>query len=211
MQVVSVNIATKSRITAGNKEMETGIFKQPGDGPITIGELGLEGDCIVDTNVHGGADQAVYLYSMADYQWWSESLGREFEPGSFGENLTLSSFPEQPLRIGDRLRINGNVHLEITAPRVPCLKLAAKMNDSGFVKKFIAAVRPGAYARVLTGGTVSSGDSVSWEPTAEDYVQVNEVFVEWHKKDWSEALFKKALQSPISNISRRIIEQRYTR
>ena len=209
--IVSINIATRSQITAGNKELETGIFKRPCDGPVEIGEWGLEGDCIADTNVHGGTDQAVYLYSMADYRWWSGQLGRELEPGCFGENLTLSSFPEQPLRIGDRLRINGDIHLEITAPRVPCLKLAARMDDSGFVKKFIAAVRPGAYARVLSGGAVSSGDPVRWEPTAEDYVQVNEVFIEWHKKDWSAELFQRALQAPISDISRKIIEKRYTR
>lgn len=211
MQVLSINVAEKRRITAGNKELETGIFKIPHSGPAFISTLGVAGDTIVDTTVHGGTDQAVYLYSQADYQWWSESLGRALEPGTFGENLTLSAFPEQPLKVGDRLTINGGVLLEITAPRVPCLKLATKMGDPTFAKTFVAAVRPGAYARVLSEGQVDAGDPVDWEQTTADYAGVNDIFVEWHKKDWSEALFRKALASPISNIARRIIEQRYTR
>lgn len=211
MQVVSINTATRQSIAAGNKRWDTGIFKRPRRGPVYIGRLGADGDTIVDTRVHGGEDQAVYLYSMADYLWWSESLGRELEPGCFGDNLTLSSFPDQPLRIGDRLNINGTVQLEITAPRIPCVKLATRMGDPAFAKQFVAAVRPGAYARVLTQGEITSGDCVRWEPTSVDYALINDVFIEWHKKDWSAEIFEKALQSPISNIARGIIEERFVR
>ncbi len=193
----------------GNKTIASGIFKEARRGAVMLGEMGLEGDTIVDTVAHGGKDQAVYLYSAEDYHWWSEALGRELTPGMFGENLTLSAFPQQPLRIGDRLRINGTILLEITAPRVPCVKFATKMGDSTFVKKFVAAERPGAYARVLVAGAVNAGDAIEWLPTDRDYATVNEVFVEWHRKDWSVAVFQKAVQSPISDIARRIIEERY--
>lgn len=211
MQVVSINAAKKQVIQAGGKSLETGIFKQPIEGSVSIGALGIESDIIVDTRVHGGEDQALYLYSQEDYNWWSSELGKPISPGTFGENITVSSFPDQPLKIGDRLTINQSVVLEITAPRVPCLKLASRMEDPAFGKKFVAAVRPGAYARVISVGTLRSGDSISWEQTTNDYATVNEVFVEWHKKDWSEAVFKKALNSPISKIARGIIEQRYMR
>jgi len=209
MYIHSINRASKTTLTAGGIEYETGICKQPCDQPVAIGSQGLAGDTIVDRSVHGGEDQAVYLYSLADYQWWSEQLGRPVPPGIFGENLTLSAFPEQPLKIGDRLTINDQVELEITAPRVPCVKLATRMGDPTFAKKFVAAVRPGAYARVLRTGTVAMGDPVQWQPTTEDFVLVNDVFVEWHKKDWSAAVFEKALQSPIARISRAIIKERF--
>ena len=209
MQIVSINTADGQLINTGNKDLPTGIFKQPCSGPIAITEQGVAGDTVVDTQVHGGADQAVYLYSLADYQWWSETLGREITPGTFGENLTFSCFPDQPLRVGDRLNINDTIVLEITAPRVPCLKLASRMSDPAFGKKFVAAVRPGAYARVLSSGIANTGDKVQWLPADENYILVNDLFIEWHKKDWSRAVFQRALKSPISCISRRIIEERY--
>ncbi|HET8710130.1 MAG TPA: MOSC domain-containing protein [Spongiibacteraceae bacterium] len=209
MHIVSVNTAIAKNLDIGNKTVSTGIFKEPRQGGAMISSRGVEGDTIVDTAVHGGEDQAVYLYSAADYQWWSELLGRELAPGMFGENLTVSAFPQRPLRIGDQLQINGNVHLEITAPRIPCVKFATKMADPIFVKKFVAAERPGAYARVLAPGLVCAGDTVSWQLTDNDYATVNEVFIEWHRKNYSVAVFQKALNSPISKIARAIIEGRY--
>lgn len=211
MHLIAINAAEETTIDAGGKLYRTGIFKHPLQGTVEIGKLGIAADTIVDTTVHGGEDQALYLYSMEDYQWWAEQLQRELEPGSFGENLTLSAFPTEPLRVGDRLTINGEVVLEITAPRVPCVKFATKMGDPAFGKKFVAAVRPGAYARVIQAGKLTAGDSISWQPTREDYVTLNEVFVEWHNKDWSEQVFKKALASPISKIARAIIEERFVR
>lgn len=211
MHIVSINAAEKQSMAVGNKTLDTGIFKQPLAGTVAITALGIAADSIVDSDVHGGEDQALYLYSAEDYAWWSDQLSRELEPGCFGENLTLSSFPQKPLRVGDRLTINNGVVLEITAPRVPCLKLATRMGDPTFGKKFVAAVRPGAYARVIETGEIQVGDRIEWHPSPENHVTINDVFIEWHKKDWSEAVFKQALQSPISKISRAIIEERYTR
>lgn len=208
MQIVSINAADRREISAGGKTLETGIFKQPLQGPVAINRNGIDGDTIVDAVFHGGEDQALYLYSQEDYQWWSQKLGRALEPGCFGENLTLSAFPDQPLRVGDRLTIGDAVMLEITAPRVPCLKLASRMGIPTFGKQFVAAVRPGVYARVLQTGSIQAGDHVSWEPTREDYILVNDIFTEWHRKQWSPVLAKQALDSPISSIAREIIRER---
>lgn len=211
MHIVSINAATATTITAGGKQLQTGIYKQPLNGSITIDKLGIDCDAIVDTTVHGGEDQALYLYSLEDYQWWSQQLGRAIEPGCFGENLTISAFHSKPLKIGDRLTINGSVELEITAPRVPCVKFATRMQDPTFGKKFVAAERPGAYARVIQGGDIQAGDAIQWQPTEQNYVTVKDVFVEWHNKDWSQQVFDQALASPISKIARGIIEERFKR
>ena len=119
--------------------------------PEDFGKLGLEGDTIVDSTVHGGLDQAIYIYSSEDYQWWSQQLGKPIAPGTFGENLTISGFNIDEFVVGDQLTLN-NVVLEISAPRTPCFKLAAAMNDPTFGKQFAKAARPGAYARVLREG-----------------------------------------------------------
>lgn len=208
MKVLSVNTASLEPLRVGAKTVKTGIFKKAREGTVLVSELGLEGDTIVNKKYHGGIDQAVYLYSAVDYAWWEEQLGRELEPGIFGENLTISDYHAGDLRIGDRLLVGGSVLLEISAPRVPCRHFAAKMGDSKFGKKFVAAIRPGAYARVLTPGEIAAGNDIEWQPTDQDYATINEVFVEWHKKSWSETMARKALSSPISIIARKLIEQR---
>lgn len=208
MKVLSVNTASPQILQVGEKAVTTGIFKNPREGAVLLGELGLEGDTIVNKKVHGGEDQAIYLYSAADYAWWAAQLAKDIVPGTYGENLTITDFHGGILRVGDRLLINGQVLLEVTAPRVPCVQFTTKMGDNLFAKKFVAAQRPGAYARVLVPGEVKAGDDIVWQPTDEDYATINEIFVEWHSKSWSEVIATKALNSPISKIARRIIQER---
>lgn len=76
MEILSVNSAVPTELRVGNRTVTTGIFKTPQQGPVCIGTMGVQGDTIINKNVHGGEDQAVYLYSAADYVWWSEQLGR---------------------------------------------------------------------------------------------------------------------------------------
>jgi MOSC domain-containing protein YiiM len=165
MKLLSVNVSKPKPISRGGKSGMTGIFKESVSGLMKVGVLGLEHDTQVDTENHGGKDQAVYFYSNDDYAWWSEQLGTTLEPGTFGENLTVSSLPE-PLYIGDRFAIGsdtgGAVILEVTAPRIPCSTLAARMNDLAFVKKFAQAARPGVYTRVIQTGSLQAGDEVKY-------------------------------------------------
>ena len=208
MKVLSINTAQAQVMRVGKKDVTTGIYKMPQTGPVVVTELGLEGDTIVNKKFHGGEDQALYIYSGEDYAWWKQQLKMDIPPGMFGENLTITDFHSGELKIGDRLRIDNDVELEITAPRVPCSQFATKMNDSGFAKKFVAAKRPGAYARVISGGIISEGSQIRWFPTNADYATIEEVFVEWHKKAWSEEVAIKTLGSPVSKIARRLIEER---
>jgi MOSC domain-containing protein YiiM len=162
VRVVSVNTGVAEPILIGCRRAESGINKQPRTGAVQVGRLGLEGDVQVSRKHHGGPDQAVYLYGADDYAWWASELGRDLDHGFFGENLTVDSLGGNS-RIGDRLRIGG-VLLEVTAPRVPCATLEARVGVRGFVKRFAAAERVGAYARVLEVGSLQAGDTVDFEP-----------------------------------------------
>ncbi len=116
MKVVSVNAGRAELMRIGARTVSTGIRK----GPVErgqVGALGLAGDVVADVENHGGLDQALYLYSSDDYAFWAEQLGEVPQPGTFGENLTLSSFGTEPVRIGDRFRI-GIALVEMTAPRI---------------------------------------------------------------------------------------------
>jgi MOSC domain-containing protein YiiM len=52
------------------------------------------------------------------------------------------------------------VVLEVTAPRIPCATLAARMGDPQFVKKYRRAERPGLYCRVIREGNLQTGNEV---------------------------------------------------
>lgn len=208
MKVLSVNIARQETLNTPNGPVQTGIIKNPTSATVEVTELGIVGDAIVDTSVHGGLDQALYLYSQEDYNWWSERLGKTLPPGIFGENLTLSSFGELPLKIGDRLHIN-NLILEVSAPRTPCFKLATRMGDPGFIKEFVQAARTGAYARVIKIGQVTVGDGVTMTKTELDYPSVNEVFSACHSKSPDLTIIDKALCSPLGRYHKNIVQSIY--
>lgn len=208
MKIISINRAQKRQIKFNGELVDTGIFKTPVSEKVSVTRLGIAGDVVADPSVHGGLDQAVYLYSAEDYQWWAAKLGKDLAPGTFGENLTTEGVDLRALVIGDRLTI-GNVVLEISAPRTPCFKLAVKMGDTSFVKQFARAARPGAYARVLLEGTIAAGDGLTLEKTTKDYAGVVAVFEAWHAKDPSPALLLKSLRSPIAVYHRKRIQEWY--
>ncbi len=158
MELISVNIGQLRPLQTGKATRQSGIFKLPVTTPVTITTLGIADDAIADSKHHGGPDQALYVYTTPDYAWWSAELGTDLEPGTFGENLTISGLESGRCAIGDRLNV-GSVVLEITAPRIPCSTLAARMDDPTFVKRFRAAERPGLYCRVIQTGVVQAGDA----------------------------------------------------
>ena len=174
MRLVSINAGDRDTIRHRSKTMTTGICKRPIQGRVFLSEAGIDEDAIVDTRHHGGADQAIYAYSADDYDWWTETTGREFAPGLFGENLTIRGLPSN-LTVGDRLLI-GDVVLEATSARIPCNTLAARMEDSGFGMAFRKAERPGIYFRVLNEGHVQSGNAVTLIETMETSVTILDLF-----------------------------------
>ena len=140
--------------------MTTGIFKAPVAGRVMVRRTNLDDDRQADLSVHGGVDQAVYVYPSEHYATWAQELGRsDFAYGQFGENLTIEGMLEDTVHIGDTFRVGGAL-LEVTQPRVPCYKLGLKMGSAKFPKQFLASHRTGYYVRVLEEGNVGAGDSI---------------------------------------------------
>ncbi len=210
MHVVSVNVGEEQPIRHGKPSGKTGIYKTPRAEPVLVTPLGLEGDAIVDTENHGGLDQAVYVFTVPDYAWWSAHIARPLEPGTFGENLTLSALESATLNVGDRLRV-GEILLEITAPRIPCVTIAARMEDAQFVKKFRYAEKPGVYCRVIETGYVRVKDAVTLIPYQGPAVGVLELFRGFYnKKQLTEHELRRFLAVPIQDKGRPHYEQMLT-
>ncbi len=200
MQIVSLNIGKIAPLEVGSRSLQSGIDKRPVDGPVALGEQGFEGDEIANLEAHGGPDQAVYLVRSEDYSWWGEQLERPLAWGQLGENLALAGLPED-LWVGDTLTF-GEVVLQLTAPRIPCAKLAARMGRPGFVKEFVQARRPGAYARVLQPGTLRAGQRGSYRPGPRPGVTVADVFDLWYTKSPDRQLLLRARRSPLAERAR---------
>jgi MOSC domain-containing protein YiiM len=162
MRVVSVNVGMPKTVSWQGRRLRTGIFKEPVEGRIKVRKLNLEGDAQADLRVHGGEDKAVYAYPVEHYRFWSEELGRDLPCGQFGENLTVEGLLEDQVQIGDIYRV-GTTRLQVSQPRTPCHKLAARMASEEFPHRFLASGRSGFYLRVLQEGELGKGDTIHRE------------------------------------------------
>ncbi|KAA1417744.1 MOSC domain-containing protein [Nocardioides humilatus] len=159
----------------------TSIDKQALEGAVQVTRLGIAGDQVSDTAHHGGPDQAVYAYAREDLAFWEAELGLAIRDGQFGENLTTEGIDLNRAQVGTRLRI-GEVMLEIAGVRTPCNDFKGWMGLSGFdnsawVKRFTAALRPGPYLRVLETGTLTAGDAIEVVHEPAHGVSVQDLFV----------------------------------
>jgi MOSC domain-containing protein YiiM len=161
MRLVSVNVSEPREIEYRGQVVRTGIFKKPVSGRVGVRRLNIDGDGQADLKVHGGYDMAVYAYPIEHYPHWEKALGRDaFPHGQFGENLTVEGLLEETVRVGDVFRI-GTSRLQVTQPRIPCYKLAIRMDQGmDFPKRFQDSGRPGFYFRVLEEGAIGAGDAI---------------------------------------------------
>jgi MOSC domain-containing protein YiiM len=160
--LVSVNVGTPRSVEWRGRTIVTSIFKSPVRGRVRLEATNVAGDAQADREVHGGPDMAVYAYASEDYAWWQEQLQAALGPGHFGENLTTRGIDVNAAQVGERWRI-GTALLEVASPRFPCSKLAMRMDDPAFVKRFAEARRPGAYFRVIEPGELGAGDGIAVE------------------------------------------------
>jgi len=157
MRVVSIQVGTPC--SPLERAFTSAIWKSPVTGPVFASSLGLTGDAVANTNVHGGVDQALLMYAVAHYPVWESELARPMSPGAFGENLTVDGLDEDSACIGDVLAI-GTVRLEVSQPRQPCGTLARRHQVRDMIAIVRRTGRSGWYLRVLTEGTLEAGQSI---------------------------------------------------
>jgi MOSC domain-containing protein YiiM len=158
-RVLAVNVGRPRPVDAGRGTVSTAIWKAPVEGRVAVRGVNLDGDDQADRSVHGGPDKAVYAYAVEETLAWEAELGRQLGPAAFGENLTTEGVNVSGAVLGERWRI-GTTLLEVAQPRLPCFKLALRMDEPAFVKRFAQASRPGAYLRIIEEGHLGAGDAV---------------------------------------------------
>ena len=193
------------KVIFNGKELITSIYKKPVSERVRVTSQGIEGDRQADLSVHGGFDKAVYGYSFEHYKLWGERLQKEFtEFGLVGENLTISSFDESEINIGDRFKINDCI-LQVSQPRIPCYKIGIKMNSRDFPKMFSQSGLLGTYFRVVQEGSIEEGDEIEKIHSEENSMSIKDIstilFVDLKNID----LMKKALD--IKSLTEEIKEK----
>jgi MOSC domain-containing protein YiiM len=175
-RVLSINIT--SVVHQGEwtgSEGRTGIDKRSVAGPVEFKNNGVVGDRIIDTNVHGGYDQAVYAYALEDAQWWEKEIGEEIPAGRFGENLTTQGIDVNAALVGEQWKI-GSVILEVSQPRIPCRVFAGFWKRATLIKDFTQAGRPGTYLRIIQEGMAQAGDSIEVIYKPDHSISIKDLF-----------------------------------
>lgn len=129
-----------------------------------IHELGIEGDAQKYTDIHGGPDRAVCLYSLEAIDKL-RAMGHPIAPGTIGENVTVSKLDWPSVIPGAILRVGAEARLQITRYTKPCKTIRGSFSDGDFRRVF-QDLSPGmsrVYAKVLTTGDIKIGDVVELE------------------------------------------------
>ena len=121
---------------------------------------GVEGDKQNHRRFHGGPMRAVCLYSLELIEEL-RGEGHFIEPGSTGENLTVSGLDWTQMKSGVALQI-GEAQIELTKATTPCHQIAESFQECNFKRMSQKTHRGWSrwYARVLLEGEVRVGDEV---------------------------------------------------
>ena len=135
--------------------------KRPVTDAVRLGRSGFAGDEQADRRFHGGPDQALHYYPTEHYAALAAhflALTR-FGPGDLGENLSEHGWLETDVRLGDVFTL-GPCSIEASQPRVPCHKIAKRLDEPEAPAFVAASARVGWYFRVIESGIITPGDSL---------------------------------------------------
>ena len=132
-----------------------------------IADHGIEGDQKAGHN-------PMRQLNLLSREWLTaiQPKGYKTEPGQFGEQIILADLAVENLEPGTRLQLGNEASIEITKSRTGCerLELAQGKSIEG-----LGAI--GVMAKILAGGTISVGDSVTVIETASSDVSASSMKV----------------------------------
>ncbi|MET3506186.1 MOSC domain-containing protein [Halalkalibacter oceani] len=157
-KVQSLNAGKIETLTYGKRTFQSAIRKKAIQEPIYVSKTGLLADEQAYEH-HGGVDKALCLYPYDYYPYWRGIVQHFSETALFGENITVEGLTEQNAHIGDVFAF-GEALIQVSEPRNPCYKLAAKYEVPDMVKRMRDTGYTGFLFRVLQEGTVTPQDDL---------------------------------------------------
>jgi MOSC domain-containing protein YiiM len=139
------------RIISVNISKVTGIKKDPISSGVLVKEHGIRNDA------HAGPyHRQISLLAQESINSMREK-GADVSPGSFGENLTTQGIDLPLLPVGTILTTSRGASLEVTQIGKVCHDRCAIYKAVGDC----VMPREGIFVRVLEGGTISPGDTIT--------------------------------------------------
>jgi MOSC domain-containing protein YiiM len=124
---------------------------------VPLREAQLVAGCGIAVDAKGGApERSLNIMSLETLRKLAEE-GFATAPGEMGEQLVLSGLDIDAMESGARLRIGPSAVVEIVKPRTGCAKLERHQGKL----RGEAAGRLGMMARVIAGGPIAAGDTVT--------------------------------------------------
>jgi ferredoxin-NADP reductase/MOSC domain-containing protein YiiM/ferredoxin len=198
--VTSVNVGMPREIPWQGRTVRTGIWKSPVTGRVFARRLNIDGDGQGDLDGHGGEQRAVMVYQLDSYRYWEAHLGRpEMEPGSFGENFTVTGLADAEVCVGDRYRI-GEAVFEVSQPRVTCYRLGLRLDNAQLPSLLVAHRRPGFYFRVVEEGFVGAGDPITKVADGPERMTVADIDTLLYSPDHPVENLERALRIPMLSV-----------
>jgi len=151
--VLALYAGRAGTLTTERGEITTAIAKLPVAGRAHAGVLGLDGDEQIAPG-HGGPDRAICVYPSEHYAHWDAQVAP-----AFGENVTARGVLEASTVIGETWRI-GSALVQVSQPRSPCFKVAARLAIPGLVMHARRTAFTGLHLRVLEPGELGAGDTI---------------------------------------------------
>lgn len=160
-KVLGISVGRAGILFRSNGRAERSAYvKKPIDGEAYIDTLGFPDDEHV-YRTHGGPDRAVLGYSKTLYQYWELRYGIKLPPlAALGENITVTGATDEEVYIGDTFEL-GSAILQISQPRQPCWKHAARYGVQTFTSDMVRTGYTGYLMRVLRVGHVATGTKLS--------------------------------------------------
>ena len=176
--ILGIFVGKTKTLTDVRGEWQSSIARDRVDGPVQLETRGFVGDQATQP-YHGSPDIAICIHSQTHYDFWNETLQMNLQPGGVGENLTLDTWDDNNLCVGDQLRI-GAALIQISAPRSPCENQARFVGRPDWVKRTLQELRTGIYARVLEPGSVRAGDQITLEKRPNPGLTIRELNDCWY-------------------------------
>ncbi|MGB8020539.1 MAG: MOSC domain-containing protein [Candidatus Nanopelagicales bacterium] len=158
--LLAVSVGRVGVLRGRDRDIVTAFKKDPVPGPVRLGRLGLAGDEHADGRHHGGPDKAVCVYPQEHHGFWEQRLALRLPAsGEFGENFTVTGLVEQDVWLRDVFGV-GDALVQVTVPRAPCYKIAARHGEPRLAVLVQEAGYTGYMLRVLREGDVEAGQGM---------------------------------------------------
>ena len=156
--VAAVCAGKVGELRSDRRSVASAFVKLALDGPVEVTTLGVAGDEHA-YGAHGGPDGAVLVYSRDHYPYWRRQGVDIPKAGAFAENLTVDGLTEVQVHMGDVFEV-GSVTLQVTEPRSPCYKIAARYGRKDIAVDVQETGYTGYLMRVLAPGALAAGDEM---------------------------------------------------